>query len=108
MIRRVVRWTDVAAADLERIAVRLHEEAPLRADRVLDRILDRIDSLATLSQRGRTPLELQHVADRTWLEIVEPPWRIIYRVVGKAVEIHAVLDGRRDLQDILLERMLDS
>jgi hypothetical protein len=31
----------------------------------------------------------------------------LYRLVDAGVEIHAVLDGRRDLQDILLERLLD-
>lgn len=94
--------------DLERVADRLHQDAPLRADRVLERILDRGDSLATLADRGRTPPELRSVSDRTWLEVIESPWRILYRVLEDVVEIHAVLDGRRDLQDILLERILDA
>ncbi len=104
--RRVI-WVEVALRDLERLAVRLHETAPLRAEKILDRILSRGESLATLSHRGRTPPELRPIADRTWLEVIEAPWRILYRVVENTVEIHAVLDGRRDLRDILLERMLD-
>ena len=105
--RRVVLWTEVALRDLERLATRLHELAPLRAEKILGRILSRGESLARLSHRGRTPPELRPVADRTWLEVIEAPWRILYRVVENTVEIHAVLDGRRDLRDILLERMLD-
>lgn len=105
--RRTVLWTEVAARDLERLASRLHEVAPLRAAAIIDRILARGDSLATLSHRGRTPPELRPIIDRTWLEVVEAPWRILYRVVGDEVEIHAVLDGRRDLRDLLLERLLD-
>lgn len=104
--RRSVVWTEVAALDIERLAIRLHEAAPLRAERIIDRIISRAESLATLSHRGRTPPELRPIADRTWLEVIESPWRILYRVVGNTVEIHAVLDGRRDLRDILLERML--
>jgi plasmid stabilization system protein ParE len=105
--RRSVVWTEIAARDLERLAARLAEAAPLRAERILDRIISRAESLVTLSHRGRTPPELRPVADRTWLEVIEAPWRILYRVVETTVEIHAVLDGRRDLRDILLERMLD-
>jgi len=105
--RRSVVWTEIAARDLERLAVRLAEAAPLRAERILDRIISRGESLATLSHRGRTPPELRPIADRTWLEVIEAPWRILYRVVETTVEIHAILDGRRDLRDILLERMLD-
>jgi toxin ParE1/3/4 len=105
--RRSVVWTEVAVRDIERLTVRLHEAAPLRAERIIDRVISRGESLATLSHRGRTPPELRPVADRTWLEVIEAPWRLLYRVVGRTVEIHAVLDGRRDLRDILLERMLD-
>jgi toxin ParE1/3/4 len=100
-------WIEIALRDLERLADRLHEAAPLRAEKILDRILSPGESLATLSHRGRTPTEPRPIADRTWLEVIEAPWRILYRVVENTVEIHAVLDGRRDLRDILLERMLD-
>jgi plasmid stabilization system protein ParE len=105
--RRQVLWIEAAARDIERLAIRLSEAAPLRAEKILDRIISRGESLATLSHRGRTPPELRPIADRTWLEVIEAPWRILYRVVEDTVEIHAVLDGRRDLRDILLERMLD-
>ena len=97
----------MAARDVERIAERIAEDAPLRVDRIIDRIVDRGESLSTLSQRGRTPPELRAIGDRSWLEIIESPWRIVYRVVGATVEIHAVLDGRRDLRDVLLDRLLD-
>jgi plasmid stabilization system protein ParE len=105
--RRSVLWTEAAVRDIERLAVRLSEAAPLRPEKILDRIISRGESLATLSHRGRTPPKLRPIADRTWLEVIEAPWRILYRVVEDTVEIHAVLDGRRDLRDILFERMLD-
>jgi hypothetical protein len=38
--------------------------------------------------------------------VVEAPWRILYRTIGDQIEIHAVLDGRRNLRDLLLERIL--
>lgn len=107
MRRLTVVWTEVAACDIERLAVRLTEDSPVRAAGIIERIVARAESLANLAQRGRTPPELRAVADRTWLEVIEAPWRILYRVVGRTVEIHAVLDGRRDLRDILLERLLD-
>jgi plasmid stabilization system protein ParE len=103
---RKVVWTAVAARDVERIAERIAEDSPLRVDKIIDRIVDRAEALATLSQRGRTPPELRAIGDRTWLEVIEAPWRIVYRVVGPTIEIHAVLDGRRDLRDLLLERLL--
>ncbi len=101
---RVV-WTSVATDDLERLAVYLVEQSP-RAGAIVDRLVDRAESLANLPARGRLPPELRAVGDRSWREVQEAPWRIIYRVLDDIVQIHAVLDGRRSLEDILMERLL--
>jgi plasmid stabilization system protein ParE len=103
-----VVWTAVAARDLERIAAYLNSESPVRAATSIDRIVERADSLASLPNRGRTPPELRSIGDRTWRELQEPPWRIVYRRLDEVIQIHAVLDGRRNLEDILMERMLKS
>ena len=102
-----VAWTDVALGDIERLASRLQADAPLRAERILTRIFDRAESLERSPARGRTLPELRGLGDRTWREIQEPPWRIVYRITGRKVEIHCVLDGRRSLDDVLMERLLD-
>jgi toxin ParE1/3/4 len=107
-MRYSVVWTEIAATDIERLASYLVDEAPLRAEQILQRIISRGESLKVIPRRGRTPPELRAIGDRTWLEIQEPPWRILYRIVGKTVEIHGVLDGRRALEDILMERLLDA
>jgi toxin ParE1/3/4 len=108
--RYSVVWTEVAARDPERLAAYLVDEAPPhRAARIVERIIARGESLIHVPQRGRTPPELRAIGDRTWREVQEPPWRIIYRLAGKrTVEIHAVLDGRRSLEEILMERLLQA
>ena len=107
MTRYTVAWTDVAAQDLERQAAYLIDEAsPARAERIIDRIIARADSLETSPTRGRIPRELRSIGDRTWREIQVSPWRILYRITTTRVEIHGVLDGRRSLDDLLLERLL--
>jgi toxin ParE1/3/4 len=105
--RFTVVWTETAANDVARIASYLADEAPHRAETILDRIVARGQSLARSPERGRTPPELRSLGDKTWREVQERPWRVVYRVVEGRVEIHAVLDGRRSLQDLLLERILD-
>jgi toxin ParE1/3/4 len=106
--RFAVVWTETAVADVERLATYLTDESPARADAILDRIVGRAESLDRSPERGRTPRELRSIGDRTWRELQEPPWRIIYRIVGTTVEVHGVFDGRRSLDDILLERLLQS
>ena len=107
--RYSVVWTEVASRDVERLASYLLDEVPLRAGQILDRIISRGESLEVLPERGRVPTELRAIGDRTWREVQEPPWRIIYRIAGKkTVEIHGVFDGRRSLEDVLMERLLQA
>jgi toxin ParE1/3/4 len=106
--RYAVIWTAVALADVERLAAYLIDEAPLRADEIVERILGRAEALGRAPERGRVPPELRTLGDRSWREIQEPPWRIIFRISGSRVEIHGVLDGRRALEDLLQERLLRS
>ena len=107
--RYSVVWTEVAAKDVERLASYLLDDAPLRAEQILLRIIARGESLEVLPHRGRTPQELRAIGDQTWREIQEPPWRIIYRIADKkTVEIHGVFDGRRSLEDILMERLFQA
>jgi len=107
--RYTVVWTEVAALDVERLATYLVDDAsPQRARRIVHRIIARADSLEASPARGRIPPELRAIGDRTWREIQALPWRILCRVVGRRVEIHGVLDGRRSLDDLLMERLLHS
>ena len=103
-----VEWMAVTRHDLEAIAAHLWIEAPLRAEKILDRIVDKGESLRLLPERGRGIPELRGLGERSWRELHEPPWRIIYRVTGRVVEIHGVLDSRRHLDDVLRERILSS
>jgi hypothetical protein len=36
------------------------------------------------------------------------PYRLVYRVEADTVTVLALFDGRRDLEDVLLERLLRS
>ena len=105
--RYAVVWTEVALRDVESIAGYLSEGSG-RTEQVVEKIIARGESLETLPERGRTPPELRAINDRTWREVHEPPWRLLYKIVGRTVEIHGVLDSRRSLEDILMERLLQS
>jgi toxin ParE1/3/4 len=39
-------------------------------------------------------------------ELIFKPYRIIYSVTRSEVFVHCILDGRRDLQDLLEEKLL--
>ena len=101
-----VLWTDAASLDLERIIEFIAEENPANALAALARLERRCRALAALPERGRIVPELRAVDVLTYRELIEGPWRIVYRYDVDRVHVMAVLDARRELASLLLERLV--
>jgi len=76
------------------------------ADRLLDGIFQTVLSLAEMPQRGHCPPELDRIGYRDFREIHFKPYRIVYSIRENEVIVHCVLDGRRDTQTLLQQRLL--
>jgi len=76
------------------------------AKRLLDSIEKVFCKLEEYPERGHIPQELRGTGIRKYLEIHFKPYRIIYEIDGAEIYIHSVLDGRRNIQEILGERLL--
>ena len=101
-----VLWTDAARLDLERIVDFTADEDPANALTVLARLERRCQALAALPDRGRIVPEARAVDVLTYRELIEGPWRIVYRYDVDRVHVMAVLDARRELSSQLLERLV--
>ena len=101
-----VQWAEAAVRDLEEMVSFIAMDSELEASRVLNRLEVRSATLESSPGRGRVVPELARLGMRTWREIVARPYRLIYRIEGDTVNVLAVFDGRRDLEDLLLERLV--
>ena len=79
-----------------------------KADYVFRKLQEECNSLETMALRGHVPPELDRISVHDYLEIHFKPYRIIYQIFANKVFIHCVLDGRRDLADLLQHRLLRS
>ena len=77
-----------------------------KADTLIENIEEKISNLSDMANRGHTPPELERIGIYEYREIHYKPYRIIYRIIESDVYIHCVLDGRRELEDLLQERLL--
>jgi len=102
-----VRWAEVALRDLERIVDFIADRDPQAADRILNRIEGTARTLESLSLRGRIVPELRAWNVSAYRELIVDSYRLLYRVEGNKVLVIAVIDGRRDLEQALLERLID-
>ena len=103
-----VLWTDVAVRDLEEIVSYITSDSPANARRVMVKLRTSAETLTLMPHRGRVVPELRDLALEPWRELLPKPYRIIYRISESRVLIMAVLDGRRDIEDLLLYRLLRS
>ncbi len=72
----------------------------------LDRLLEVIESLAAFPERRAYPKELVALGIREYRQTSFKPYRVIYRVMGQKVYIYLIADGRRDMQSLLMRRLL--
>lgn len=106
MRRFDVNWTAAARDDLFGIISYLADADPDAADHTLDAIERRAMSLERFPARGRVVPELGRLQVGLYRELQIPPYRIIYKLHGKKVLVLAVFDSRRNLEDVLLDRLL--
>jgi len=76
------------------------------ADKIYAKLVNKITSLQEFPNRGHIPSELKLLGIEDFLEIHYKPFRIIYQIIGKVVFVHCILDGRRDMQKLLQERLI--
>lgn len=107
MKRFRVRWTEVAQGDLQRILDFIAARSPLNAEKVAVRLEALASTLERFPNRGRVVPELARAGMSEWRELVSAPWRLIFRLDGKTVVVLALVDSRRNLDELLFERMME-
>ena len=100
-------WADIAEKDLKNIIEYIADDSPLNAQKVFKKIKERASSLYSFPDRGRLVPELKEQGILQYNEIIHSPWRIIYKISGNTVYVLSVLDARRNIEDILLKRLLN-
>jgi toxin ParE1/3/4 len=81
-------------------------DSPHNALKILKRIKQKAANLYTLPERGRIVPELQDQGILQYRELIIPPWRLIYRIAEQKVYVLSVIDSRRNVEDILLNRLI--
>jgi toxin ParE1/3/4 len=109
MTYRVV-FTDAARQDLDEIAdfiANLHSVQ--QALYVVREIRQRVETLEIFPERGTHLPELLDLGAGSTMDYRQlhwKPWRIVYFVAGRVVNIMLIADGRRDMPALLMKRLL--
>ncbi len=77
-----------------------------RAEKLYSKLYEKCLSLQEYPNRGHVPPELSLLGIDDFLELSYKPYRIIYQIIEKVIFIRCILDGRRDMQKLLHERLI--
>lgn len=101
-----ILWTEVAEADLSEIIEYIAQESKSRAEKILAKIKRQSSQLNGSPERGRIVPEFHKFNINSIRELIISPWRVFYKIERNIVFILGVIDGRRNVEDILLNRFL--
>ena len=106
-MKYVVNFVSEAEEDLFEIYKYVYlNDSEEKAEQLYQKLYEKSLQLEKYPDRGHIPPELNLLDITDFLEIHYKPYRIIYRIIEREVFILCILDGRRDLQKLLQERLL--
>ena len=100
-----VVWSDIAAGDLEAAIEFIEQQNPQAAVQIWNHLRKRAETLSYMPLRGRVVPELKAIGLDTYRELIIDPYRLLFRVEGRTVFVFGIFDGRRDMEEILFERL---
>ncbi len=101
-----VKWALPANHDLIEIAEFIAEDSPETARKIVKKIRQRVSNLKIAPERGRVVPELGNHGITQYKEMIVSPWRIMYQINEKIVYVVLVVDGRRNLEDVIFKRIM--
>jgi toxin ParE1/3/4 len=93
---RRLRWTEQAVDQLGAIAEYVSRSSPVYAEQLVQRITSRLEQVLVFPASGSAVAEVSAAEVR---QVLEWPYRIIYRLRHDAIEVIAIVHGRRDLRE---------
>jgi toxin ParE1/3/4 len=103
--RRRIRWAEVALVDFESVLEYIASNDSVESVvYVHDELMTKIDTLTQYPERCRIAPELKKIGLSEFRELLWKPYRVCFSIHGQEVVVAAVLDGRRDLGQLLVER----
>lgn len=106
-MRYTVFMLQEAEFDLEAILPYILDSGnPAAAKDMIRLIRKACDSLSQMSERGHAPPDLVRIDNFDYRQIMAGSYRIVYQIVESSVFIFGIIHGRRNVDEVLTQRLL--
>ena len=100
MMKRSVRVLRRAQNDLIEIHNYVRRDRPNAADRLIEKLLDTIESLEQLADRGVVPRD-ERLSNLGYRVLIEGDYLVFYKNLPTQVRVYRVVPGRRRYRHLL-------
>ncbi len=101
-----VYWTKGAVTDLEEIVEYISKDKVSAAKSIYKKIKQKCKPLNISPERYRRVPELLDAGLKNYREIIFSPYRIVYKLSDNKIYIITVIDGRREFETLIFNRLL--
>jgi toxin ParE1/3/4 len=103
-----ILWSEDASNDFIEIVTYTKNKFGIKiAKEASDRILSTIEKVLTFPNHGKTVNELNKIGIKQIKELQQSPWRIFYRIDNEIIYIISIIDGRRNIEELLYKKVID-
>ena len=104
-----VIWSEDASLDLVDIIsyIKSHSGKGI-AKKIYTRIKSKIENIIDFPKAGIVVPELVNIGITDIYQIIESPWKIYYKILEDKILVLSVIDGRRNLEEILYKKIITS
>lgn len=95
----------LAKEDLREIITYYKSLSPNYVEKTISEFEKNVLSLKDFPKSGRIVPELEKQGIENFRELIQGYYRIIYEINNDIVNVHAVIDGRRDFEDIIISKI---
>ena len=106
MKRLPVRWAQAASLDVIEIVEFVQRDRPEAARKLGHSFLRDASRLRRNPRQGKVVPELLEKGIADYRQVVVSAYRLIYAVRTEFIDVVAVIDGRRDMQAAIFQRLI--
>jgi toxin ParE1/3/4 len=99
-------FTKFAEEDLVEILDYYVDRNPDYIPKLVKRIENRIEELRNFPSKGRVVPELEKKSITDYRELIEGYYRIIYHIKDNNVFVLSIIDGRRNLEELIITKLM--
>ncbi len=102
-------WSEDASLDLVDIIsyIKMHSGKKI-AKGIYTRIKRKVDNIIDFPKAGIIVPELYSIGITDIYQIIESPWKIYYKILENKILVLSVIDGRRNLEEILYKKIIST